>query len=190
MRVLLLVLLLALTGCSTSKDAVAIGGDFQFVAPGGQREIFYEPPSARRAVGGIGGESVQRPGETVGLDDHLGQVVVLNVWGTWCGPCREEMPDLQFVADQAAPDVAVLGIDVRDDADSARDFLRDHDITFDSIFDPAGRSLLGLNGYPRNVVPSTIVLDRRHRVAAVYLAQIRVPELLPLVQRLAAEPAR
>ena len=105
-----------------------------------------------------------------------------------CGPCREEMPDLQFVQDSTRTQgVAVFGIDVRDDAAAARDFLRDRSIGFDSVFDPAGRTLLALNGYPRNVVPSTVVLDRQHRVAAVYLAQIRVAELLPLVQRLAAE---
>jgi len=188
MRVLAaLLLVIVLAGCSTSREAVAVGGDFEFVAPGGRTEIFYDPPSARGSVRGIRGESLQRPGTTVGLHDYPGQVVVLNVWGTWCGPCREEMPDLQFVQDRSSG-VAVLGIDIRDVAVPARDFLRDEGIRFDSIFDPAGRTLLALQGYPRNVVPSTIVLDRRHRVAAVYLAQIRVPELLPLVQRLAAEP--
>jgi thiol-disulfide isomerase/thioredoxin len=183
------VVVLLVAGCSTSKDAVAVGGDFQFVAPGGRTEILYDPPEARGRVGGVSGESLLRPGETVGLEDYAGKVVVLNIWGTWCGPCREEMPDLQFVQDQTAADVAVLGIDVRDTAEPARDFLRDYGITFDSIFDPAGRSLLGLRGYPRNVVPSTIVLDREHRVAAVHLARVRVPQLLPLVQRLAAEPS-
>ena len=182
-------LVTVLAGCSTSKDAVVVGGDFQFVAPGGQTEIYYDPPPTRGTVRDVAGESLLRPGRTVGLVDYSGKVVVLNVWGTWCGPCREEMPDLQFVQDQTAADVAVLGIDVRDTADPARDFLRDRGVTFDSIFDPAGRSLIGLHGYPRNVVPSTIVLDRQHRVAAVYLARIRVPELLPLVQRLAEEPA-
>jgi thiol-disulfide isomerase/thioredoxin len=182
--------LLVLTGCSAGKDAVAVGGEFEFVAPGGRTTIHYDPPASRGAVSGISGQSVQDPGRIVGLDDHRGEVVVLNVWGTWCTPCREEMPDLQFVQDQTGGQgVAVLGIDFRDDREAAADFLRDRGITFDSIFDPAGRTLLQLRGYPRNVVPSTIVLDRQHRVAAVYLAQIRVPELLPLVQRLAAEPA-
>jgi thiol-disulfide isomerase/thioredoxin len=189
-RLLVAVLLLAaaVTGCGTGKDAVAVGGDFEFVAPGGRTEILYDPPSSRGTVGSIAGESLQHPGTTVSLDDYAGRVVVINMWGTWCPPCREELPDLQFVQDQAPRDVAVLGIDVRDSAAPARDFLRDQKITFDSIFDPAGRSLLGLDGYPRNVVPSTIVLDRRHRVAAVYLAQVRVPTLLPLVARLVAEP--
>lgn len=182
--------LLLLTGCSTSRDAVAVGGEFQFVAPGGQTAIRYDPPGSRGVVRGISGESVLRPGTTVGIDDYPDQVVVLNIWGTWCGPCRAEMPDLQFVQDQTRDQgVAVLGIDVRDSAEAARDFLRDRRITFDSIVDPPARTLLELRGYPRNVVPSTIVLDRQHRVAAVYLAQIRVSELLPLVERLSVEPA-
>jgi len=182
--------LLLLTGCSTSRDAVAVGGEFQFVAPGGQTVIRYDPPGSRGVVRGISGESVLRPEATVGIDDYAGRVVVLNIWGTWCGPCRAEMPDLQFVQDQTRDQgVAVLGIDVRDSAEAARDFVRDRRITFDSIVDPPGRTLLELRGYPRNVVPSTIVLDRQHRVAAVYLAQIRVSELLPLVERLSVEPA-
>lgn len=175
-------------GCSTSKNAVATGDEFEFVAPNGQMEIFYDPPSARGVVRGLSGPSLQRPGTTLGLDDYAGKVAVLNVWGSWCPPCREEMPGLQFVQDQSA-DVAVLGIDVRDDAPAARDFLVDRGIRFDSIDDPAGRTLLALQGYPRNVVPSTIVLDRQHRVAAVFLTQVRVPQLKPLVDRLVAEPA-
>jgi hypothetical protein len=60
-------------------------------------------------------------------------------------------------------------------------------VTYPSIFDPPGRSLLALQGYPRNVVPSTIVLDREHRVAAVFLQAIVAGQLLPVLQRLAAE---
>ena len=82
----------------------------------------------------------------------------------------------------------VLGIDVRDDRAAAADFVRDRGLTYPSIFDPPGRSLAQLGGVPRNVVPLTVVLDRQHRVAAVYLRRVRVAELIPLVQRLAAEP--
>jgi len=181
--------LFVLAGCAATKDAVAVGGEFQFVAPGGRTTIGYDPPETRGAIGGLTGESLLRPGATVGLDDYAGRVVVLNIWGSWCGPCREEMPDLQFVQDQTGADgVTVLGLDVRDERDAATDFLRDRAITFDSIFDPPGRALAQFRGYPRNIVPSTIVLDRDHRVAAVYLTRVRVPELIPLVQRLAAEP--
>lgn len=85
--------------------------------------------------------------------------------------------------------VQLLGIDVRDEARSVpKDFVRDTGITYPSIYDPPGRSLLALKGYPRSVVPSTIVLDRQHRVVAVFLAALRDTELLPVVQRIAAEP--
>jgi thiol-disulfide isomerase/thioredoxin len=178
-----------LAGCSTSKDAVETGQEFTFVAPGGQTTILYDPPESRGALRELSGESLLNPGTTVGLDTLAGRVVVLNIWGSWCGPCRAEATDLQFVGQDTADDgVSVLGVDVRDDRAAAADFVRDRGITFDSVFDPPGRTLVSLKGYPRNTVPSTIVLDREHRVAAVYLTAIRVPELIPLVRRLAAEP--
>ena len=189
-RLLALAAALALlAGCSASRDAVEPGQEFTFVAPGGRTTILYDPPDSRGVLRGMSGESLLRPGTTVGLEAFPGRVVVLNIWGSWCGPCRAEAPDLEFVARQTAADgVTVLGVDVRDDRAAATDFVRDRGLTYDSIFDPPGRTLVALRGYPRNTVPSTIVLDRRHRVAAVYLTTIRVPELIPLVQRLAAEP--
>ncbi len=181
-----LVVVLTLAGCSTTQEAVATGGEFEFVAPGGQTSIRYDPPDSRGAVTGIAGESLLRPGGTVGLEDYAGRVVVLNLWGSWCGPCREEVPDLQFVQDQTG--AAVLGIAVRDSQQDAADFLRSREVTYDSIFDTPGRTLARLSGYPRNAVPSTLVLDKQHRVAAVDLLQIRVSDLIPLVERLQAEP--
>ena len=178
---------LLLAGCSTSREAVATGGEFQFVAPGGQTTIFYDPPESRGSVSGIAGDSLLHEGVTVGLDDYAGKVVVVNIWGSWCGPCREEMPGLQLVQEQTG--AVVLGIDVRDERQAAADFVRDRGVTFDSIFDPPGRVLARLSGYPRNTVPSTLVLDEQHRVAAVFLTAIRVPELIPVVQRLQAEPS-
>jgi len=177
-----------LTGCSTSKSAVASGQTFQFVAPDGKTAILYDPPSARGAVGPMAGESLLEPGRTIGLADLAGRVVVLNVWGSWCGPCRLEAPDLQFVQQQTGPTgVSVLGLDVRDDRTAATDFIRDRGLTYPSIFDPPGRSLAQLGGVPRNVVPLTVVLDRQHRVAAVYLRGIQPTELVPLLNRLTAE---
>lgn len=185
-RLVLLAALLLLAGCAASKEAVAVGGEFRFVAPGGQTTIRYDPPESRGAVSGLSGESLLHPGGTVGLANYEGQVLVLNVWGAWCPPCREELSDLQFVQDETG--AAVLGLDVRDDRQAASDFVRDRGITFDSIYDNPGRTLAQLSGYPRNTVPSTIVLDRQHRVAAVFLTRIRVPELVPLVRRLQTEP--
>lgn len=183
----LLAALLVLAGCSTSTDAVARGGTFEFVTPGGKTEIFYDPPAERGTVGELSGESLLRPGETISLDRFRGRVVVLNVWGSWCGPCRSEARDLQQVAEQTAGDATVLGIDVRDRRSAAADFVRNYGLTYPSIFDPPGRTLFALGNVPRSVVPLTVVLDRHHRVAAVYLREITAEDLLPVVSRLAAE---
>ncbi|MBO0876630.1 MAG: TlpA family protein disulfide reductase, partial [Pseudonocardia sp.] len=159
-----------------------------FVAPHGQTEIRYGPPADRGAVTGLSGESLTEPGRQIGVQDFPGQVVVLNIWGSWCGPCRAEMDDLQQLhQNTASSGVTVLGIDVRDDRSAAVDFVRDRKVTYPSIFDQPGRSLEALHGYPRNTVPSTIVLDRRHRVAAVFLTAVRIGQLAPVVQQLTAE---
>jgi len=189
-RLLAILLVLAgCAGCATGKDAVAIGGRFEFVAPNGQQIIFYDPPESRGAITGFSGESLTEPGRRIGIQDYPGEVVVINVWGSWCGPCRVEVDDLQLVQSQLGPEgVQVLGLDVRDNRTAAADFVRDRKLSYPSIHDEPGRALLGLSGYPRNVVPSTIVLDRRHRVAAVYLTRIGLGDLIPKLKRLAAEP--
>ena len=107
--------IVALAGCSTGHDAVAQGGTFEFVAPGGKTDIFYDPPESRGRPGPLAGPELMDPAKTISLDDFTGKVVVINVWGQWCGPCRTEITQLQKVYDATrAQGVAFLGIDVRD----------------------------------------------------------------------------
>ncbi|MBF4480945.1 Thiol-disulfide isomerase or thioredoxin [Rhodococcus rhodochrous J3] len=180
-----------LTSCATGDDAVATGGTFDFVSPGGQTRIFYDPPAERGTLGELTGEDLMNEGETISLDDYEGQVVVLNVWGQWCAPCRSEADDLEEVH-EATKDLGVqfLGINVRDNQrDKAQDFVTDQQIGYPSIYDPPMRSLLALGrNYPTSVVPTTVVLDREHRVAAVYLTELLAEDLQPVVERVAAEP--
>jgi thiol-disulfide isomerase/thioredoxin len=179
-----------LAGCSTGDDAVAQGGTFEFVAPGGKTDITYDPPSSRGKPGPIQGPSLTDPSKTLSLDDFSGQVVVINIWGQWCGPCRSEISELQKVYDATkAQGVAFLGIDVRDNnRQAAVDFIVDHKVTFPSIYDPAMRTMIAFGGkYPTTVIPSTLVLDRQHRVAAVFLRELLADDLTPVVQRLAKE---
>ncbi|GAY08927.1 TlpA disulfide reductase family protein [Pseudonocardia sp. N23] len=185
-----LLAVLVLAGCGTTgKDAVVTGQEFQFVAPGGKTTILYDPPSSRSALPPLNGDSLLKPGTTIGTDDYEGKVLVVNIWGSWCGPCRAEAPDLEFALEQTGPQgVDMLGIDVRDDRAAATDFVTDRGLKYQSIFDPPGRTLAALSGYPRNTVPSTIVLDRQHRVAAVFLTRVQPSDLIPLLLRVAAEP--
>lgn len=189
MKKLLVVLALVLAGCSTGDDAVVRGTDFDFVAPGGKLEIRYEGAD-RKKIGDLTGDNLMEPGKQIKLSDYAGQVVLLNIWGAWCGPCRAEAPELQkLYDDNKASGLQVLGIDVRDDIRSQpEDFVRNQKLTFPSIYDPPGRSLLGLKGYPRNAVPSTIILDREHRVAAVYLTATLAKDLQPFLKQLTDEP--
>ncbi|MCV7069029.1 TlpA family protein disulfide reductase [Mycolicibacterium farcinogenes] len=184
--------LVLLTGCSTGDDAVAQGGTFEFVAPGGKTDIFYDPPENRGRPGPLTGPSLTDPAKTISLDDFAGKVVVINVWGQWCGPCRAEIGQLEKVYTETRDQgVEFLGINVRDNnRQAAVDFVTDRKVTFPSIYDPPMRTMIAFGGkYPTTVIPSTVVLDRQHRVAAVFLRELLAEDLEPLLARLTAEPA-
>ena len=181
-------LLATLAACSTGKDAVIQGqGTFQFTAPGGQTHIDYTGQQ-RQPLTEMAGDSLLQDGQQVKLSSFTGKIVVINIWGAWCGPCRTEAPQLQQVYDQTRDQgVQVMGVDVRDDKSAALDFYHNAKLDYPSIFDPPGRSLLVLQGYPRTTTPSTLVLDRQHRVAWVSLLPVEKDELLSKVKQLIAE---
>ncbi|WP_448851656.1 TlpA disulfide reductase family protein [Corynebacterium sp. 335C] len=184
-----------LAACSSDDtaghDAVAIGGTFEFVSPGGETVITY-PPADRRPVGDVFGEPVVDPGREIHLSDFAGQIVVLNAWGQWCAPCRSESDDLQAVHERMQADGigTVLGVNVRDHVRSApADFMRDNGLTYPSIYDPPFVNAVALGGIPATVIPTTIILDREHRPAVVLLKETDQSELWGHVEAVAAEGA-
>jgi len=93
----------------------------------------------------------QFEGILVGLE---GQVVVVNIWASWCAPCRTEMPLLQEAADTYKGRAVILGVASNDDPRSAQQFLDDLGLTYPNVFDTSGniRVALGLTAYPTTYV--------------------------------------
>ncbi|GAA1474388.1 Thiol-disulfide oxidoreductase ResA [Corynebacterium felinum] len=178
---------LVVAACSeeqtAGKDAVAVGGTFQFHSPGGEKTIHYAEAD-RATIGQIAGPSVI-DGKEITLSDYEGKIVVLNAWGQWCGPCRTEVDDLQTVHEHLhKTGGTVLGINVRDNQTLAKDFMEDNGLTYPSVYDPPFKSAAALGGLPASVVPTTIVLDQQHRPAVVFLRSVTDRELLQVVQEL------
>lgn len=178
----LLALAGSLAGCS---NGIGSSGDQGYVA--GRGIITSLPEAERSRPGEVSGQTID--GDTVALDDYTGQVVVVNVWGSWCAPCRAEAPMFAAAArDLADQDVAFLGIDSRDpSASAARAFVRNFDIPYPSIYDQQGRTLLAFRGtLTPNSIPSTVIIDREGRVAASVLGEISRTTLYDLVEEVAA----
>lgn len=119
-----------------------------------------------------------------------GQILVINTWGSWCPPCRAETPELVRVANATrSQGVRFLGIDVRDNRAAAKAFVRQYRVPYPSLFDPDSRVSLQFRGLPPNAIPTTVVYDRRGRIAARAIGRITEPQLTAVLRRLQAEPA-
>ncbi len=171
------VLVGGLVSCSTGKDAAVFGGSFTFVSPGGKTEFAY-PPADRGTVSDLSGPDLTGDG-TVAVSNYPGKVVVLNFWGSWCGPCRAEASTLDEAAAALAPKgVQFLGINVKDTKAAGTDFMTSKQISYPSIFDPSMRTLLAIRGFPTGAIPSTLVLDRKGRVAHIWLEPLDDPAVV------------
>lgn len=182
-----------LAGCAQDSDnaqnAVATGGNFEFITPGGEKVINYEE-SERKPLRTFSGEDVRDTDKTISLEDYDGEIVVLNSWGQWCAPCRAEADDLQEVHSelQKRKIGTVLGINVRDyNPQVSNDFLEDNGLEYPSIYDPPFKTAVALGGVPTSVVPTTIVLDKQHRPATVFLRSITAKDVMDVVDKLEKE---
>ncbi len=124
-------------------------------------------------------------GETLDGDDldaasyADGNVLVINAWATWCGPCRREQPMLVRLAARYEDDgVRFLGVNYQDDRDAARAWVREFAVPYPSLFDPSGRSAADL-GFP--ALPDTYVVDRGGTIRWVVYGETDEPELADLI---------
>ncbi len=135
----------------------------------------------------VSGKTLQ--GEDLALSDFAGDVVVLNVWGSWCAPCRAEAQTLQKLSDKYAKDgVQFVGINTRDDNANAQAFERNFGISYPSLSDTDGRLQLEFHdSLPPSAIPSTLVIDRQGRVAARVLGPVTYSQMTGLIDDVAGE---
>jgi peroxiredoxin len=179
--------LLALSGCASgeSRADVTNGGEYRFVAATPAGEVI--PPAERAAAPDFGGTLLG--GGDWDSGELAGQVAVLNFWGSWCAPCRVETPEFQEVyAEVRDEGVAFLGLNVKEaDEQFGQAFVDSQGIEFPSLYDPAGEVALAFRDYPATAIPSTIVLDREGRVAAVYTGAVTQDDLRAVIDLLLGE---
>ncbi|MDP1876431.1 MAG: TlpA disulfide reductase family protein, partial [Actinomycetota bacterium] len=123
------------------------------------------------------------------LADQLGNVVVLNVWASWCAPCRAEAPTLAALDAELRPrGVRLVGLDTRDSDASARGFVERFGIAYPNVVDRDGRlQLLFAGTLPPQAIPSTVVIDREGRVAARLLGKASESSLRGVIEPLLGE---
>ncbi|MFG3251995.1 TlpA family protein disulfide reductase [Streptomyces sp. NPDC048172] len=167
---------LLLTACGKGETGSA-GGDTKFVQGTGQ--ITKVASGKRQTPPDLSGKSVE--GKELKLSDYKGKIVVLNVWGSWCSPCRAEAPNLAKVAkDTEGKGVQFLGINTRDlDKANAKAFERNYGVTYPSFYDPSGKLILK---FPKNTlspqaIPSTLILDKDGKIAVRALKELSEKEL-------------
>ena len=130
----------------------------------------------------IEGKTVE--GQMLDLADLRGHVVVLNVWGSWCAPCRAEAPDLAAISKETEPRGGrFVGIDVRDNPAAARAFTRKYGITYPSFDDQKGLVLAQFTGIiPVSAVPSTLVADKSGVIRARVIGKVDGSTLRGLIE--------
>lgn len=166
----LAVLLLAcasLTACANDAPPSSSGGDTGFVA--GDGSIVVIPATQRVAAPDFTLSTLD--GSTFTLSKQLGKVVVMNVWASWCAPCRAEASELQQVWDQQqSKGVQFVGLDTRDSTTSAQAFVNRFGLTYPQAIDTDGQvQLLFRDTLPAQAIPSTLIVDGQGKVAARFL---------------------
>ena len=171
-----LVLAFALTACGGGGSSTS---EESFVS--GDGSTTFIKISDRKIAPAITGMTLSGENYTYNKD----RVAVVNVWASWCSPCRAEAPTLVALANKYT-DVAFVGILTRDNPANAEAFERRFNIPYPTVIDDS--ILLGFKGsLPANAIPTTVILDKSGLVAARISGVVTVASLSKLIEKVAAE---
>jgi peroxiredoxin len=158
------------------------GGETGFIT--GADGISTADKGERADAPDLSGETVD--GGRIDVDDYKGKVVVLNVWGSWCPPCRAEAKNFEKVyQDVKDQGVQFVGINTRDTSKGpARAFEKEFGVSYPSLYDPAGKLMLRFEKGTLNpqAIPSTLIIDRDGKVAARTLQALSEEKLRTMLE--------
>lgn len=176
---------LAACGGGATAQQTAVGNGSSFVAGSYGTTLFKA--GQRPAAPDVTGTTLT--GSRFRLSADRGTIVVMNFWGSWCTPCREEAPALGALAQRFPPSVArFVGVDIRDDPASAEAFLRTFRIGYPSLNDPNDQIALDFSGtVPPAGIPTTLVIDRTGRIAARVVGSVSYDGLAALITQVSRE---
>ncbi|MFD3654798.1 TlpA family protein disulfide reductase [Streptomyces sp. 24-1644] len=178
---------LTLSACGGDGNKAGGGGNTNFVT--GSGGISTVAKGERVAAPKLDGTTLD--GKSLDVADYKGKVVVLNVWGSWCGPCRAEATHFAKVSKETADQgVQFIGINTRDAQKAAAvNFEKDYGVTYPSFFDPTGKLILRFPKGTLNpvAIPSTVVIDRDGKLAARTLQALNAEDLRKMIDPLIAE---
>jgi thiol-disulfide isomerase/thioredoxin len=171
-----IVLAFALTACSGGGTSAS---EESFVSGDGSTTFIKD--SDRKIAPAITGMTLSGKNYTYQKD----RVAVVNVWASWCSPCRAEAPTLVALANKYK-DIAFIGILTRDNPANAEAFERRFKIPYPTVIDDS--ILLGFKGsLPANAIPTTVILDKSGYVAARISGVVTVASLSKLIEKVSAE---
>jgi peroxiredoxin len=169
---------LLISGCSSGQNRTGSKG---YVAGNGDVVLFHG--DKRQQAPALSGPLLG--GGSVSTFSYAGKVLVVNVWASWCAPCRGEAAGLEAAWQELQPKgVQFLGLDTRNLASAAVAFQRRYGVTYPSLADPNGEQLLKFYGLVANPqsLPTTVVIDREGKVAATIAGPISKGTLVDLVE--------
>ncbi len=169
-----------LSGCTNSTGGT---GDIGYV-PAASSGITIVAAAQRTAAPALSGTSLD--GKKLALSDYRGKYVVVNVWGSWCTPCRVESPALEETYEKyQSKNVQFVGLNTHDDNAAALAFVAADKITYPSFQDPDETLLLQFKSVlPPTAIPSTIVVDPNGKVAARIIGGVTEPQLVQTLDKL------
>ncbi|QDP98267.1 TlpA family protein disulfide reductase [Microlunatus elymi] len=182
----IVMILVGLAGCSTDSAGAdsQTGSENGYV--GSDQQLTRVAPKDRAKAPEISGPSLTDPKKTINSSDYAGKVIVYNVWGSWCAPCRKEAPDLQAASDETAKVSQFIGINSRDTGTAQpQAFVRANKITYPSIYDPDGSQVVKFENLPPSAIPSTLIIDKQGRVAVRILGSITKATLVDMIDDVA-----